>query len=329
MRWFRTVCGAALAATLCLGPAGTAGAAGHTGGPGSTTVGGSGATTTVQGDGSDLEAAGAYWTPERMAAAVTAEAGREAAARSAAGLPAAADGATADGAAADAAKSSANRTVGRVFYTNPVTQQDGTCSAGAISSPSRMMVVTAGHCIVTGGSGYHGQTPNWFRTRWIYVPAYNGADPYPYGFFTMKRARAFVDWVDDASPEADVAFVTVNPNAQGQKVVDATGANALTWNQTAEVSLTAYGYPGNVDNGEYQVDCTRTIESRVLVPLLIEMPCNLIGQGASGGPWLWTDPKTFVTSVNGVTSTYEDGRIFSPYFNDNVHTMWLNQGSVT
>ncbi|MFE6865652.1 trypsin-like serine peptidase [Kitasatospora sp. NPDC057692] len=325
MKWLRVLCGAVMAMALGLGPVGAAGAAPRT----DPAAGTSAASASAADEAATL----AYWTPERMEATWAAQEGREGAGRgagAAAKQDAAVEAATARFAADRSLRSSVDKTVGRVFYVNTETQLPEACSASALNSPSRMMVITSAHCAAVGGSRMNGGEAKWFKRTWVYVPAVNGGDPYPYGKFTWKLGRVFNDWLDTANAfDSDVAMITVNPNAEGKRLVDATGANGLVVNQRDEVTVTAVGYPGNLDNGAYQVECTGTLERLILYPILLEMPCRLLGHGASGGPWLWTDPQTLRTSVNGVTRSHDGVEIDTPYFDDRVVSMYNEQGSVT
>ncbi|MFF2952467.1 trypsin-like serine peptidase [Kitasatospora sp. NPDC057965] len=323
MKWLRALCGAVIAVTVGLGPVGTADAVPRTDpAPGMSTASASAAE-----DAATL----AYWTPERMAAALAADKGAEGASGSGEGKRGAAVEAAARFAAdRSVSGASVDRTVGRVFYVNPATQLPGVCSASAVNSPSRMMVLTSAHCAAVGGSRMNGEKPQWFKANWVYVPGYNGSDAAPYGRFTWKNGRVFNNWLDnEKAAEWDVAMITVNPNADGKRIVDATGANGLIVNQRDEVTVTAVGYPVNLDKGEYQVTCTGTLERLILYPSLLELPCRLLGHGASGGPWLWTDPQTGITKINGVTRSHDGVEIDTPYFDEGVWSMYLEQGSVT
>ncbi|MFF8771015.1 trypsin-like serine peptidase [Kitasatospora sp. NPDC015120] len=312
----RSLGGAALALALGLGTVGAADAAA----PGSDRTAG---TSTSEASAADDAAARAYWTPERMAATVAEEA-------QAAGGDAQ-DRAEVDAAAARlTANRSVDRTVGRVFYFDTVDLVNKTCTASALNSPSKMMVITAAHCVAGKGSRMNGGEAKWFKTDWIYVPAYNGALPHPYGTFSWKQARVFNNWLDESdAPEWDVAMVTLNPNADGRKVVEATGGNGLVVNRREETFVTAVGYPGNVDDGTTQVSCAGTLERLILYPILLDLPCRTLGPGSSGGPWLWVDPDTLQTAVNGVTRAHDGQEIDTPYFDDNVWGMYTRQGSIT
>ncbi|MFJ4093916.1 trypsin-like serine peptidase [Kitasatospora sp. NPDC089913] len=316
MKLLRTLGGAALALALGLGTVGAADAAAPR--PDRTA-----GTSTSETSAADDAAARAYWTPERMAATVAEEA-------KAAGDDAA-DRAEVDAAAARfAVNRSVDRTVGRVFYFNTVEQVNKSCTASALNSPSKMMVITAAHCVAGKGSRMNGNEAKWFKVDWIYVPAYDGTAPYPYGMFTWKQARVFNNWLDESDPpEWDVAMVTLNPNANGQKVVEATGGNGLVVNRREETFVTAVGYPANIDDAAHQVSCAGTLERLILYPILLDLPCRTLGEGSSGGPWLWVDPNTLQTAVNGVTRAHDGVEIDTPYFDDNVWGMYTRQGSIT
>ncbi|WP_307625540.1 trypsin-like serine peptidase [Streptomyces turgidiscabies] len=137
---------------------------------------------------SDAGALARFWTPERMANAVSldkvAASTRPDAAKALAptGKPGTTPAARARSGTAGL-RINESAAVGRVFFTNPSNGGSYACSASALNSDSKQMVVTAGHC-VHGGSG------GTWMTNWVYVPRYrSGARPF--GTFAAKQMRTF------------------------------------------------------------------------------------------------------------------------------------------
>lgn len=272
----------------------------------------------------DLAALERYWTPERMAKAVSLDK-RPAAPGPRAGenpgptgkpgkVPAAP--ARSD---APAPRINESAAVGKVFFTNPSNGGTYACSASALNSDSKQMVVTAGHC-VHGGSG------GTWMTNWVYVPRYrSGARPF--GTFAAKQMRTFNAWINSSDLRRDVAMVTTWP-LNGNKIVNVTGGHGMSWNFSRTQPVTILGYPGNLDSGELQWACTGT--TRAAGDGGIELQCNF-GGGSSGGPWLREfNDSNGLGSVNGVMSTVTStGWNEAAYFDDAVKAMYDAQGGVT
>ncbi len=261
-----------------------------------------------------------YWTPERMRQAKPVPAPDPGALT---GLPAGAPTGKAGSTPAAAGKAgmaavTESAVVGKVFFHNP-SGGDFVCSASALNSASKQLVVTAGHCVHQGGGG------TWMQ-NWTFVPRYrNGARPF--GTFAAKQFRAFNAWIDSSDLRRDVAMVTTWP-LNGQKVVNVVGGHGLNWNWPRNVAVTVLGYPGNRDGGQIQWWCQGT--TRGLSDGRIEIQCDF-GGGASGGPWLMDfNDSTGLGQVDGVTSTIASGGWNrSSYFDDGVKGMFDAQGSVT
>jgi V8-like Glu-specific endopeptidase len=277
-----------------------------------------------------------YWTPERMSRAIpiTGPGGGPAAEAATTTLtpttglsgstPPAAAIASAANALADeglqlTAAITESAVVGKVFFHNPSDGLDYTASAGALNSPSKQLVITAGHC-VHGGSG------GTWMTNWVFVPRYrSGARPF--GTFSAKQFRTFDAWINNSDLGRDVAMVTTFP-LNGNKLVDVIGGNGLNWNWPRNVDITTLAYPSNFNSGEIQQWCQGATSDGG--GYTIKIRCNF-GGGASGGPWLMSfDNATGRGQVDGVMSTVDSaGFNRSSYFDDAVKAMFDAQGSVT
>lgn len=211
---------------------------------------------------------------------------------------------------------------GKVFFRKP-SGGDFTCSASALNSPSKQLVITAGHCVHEGSGG------NWMQ-NWVFVPRYrSGARPF--GTFSAKQFRTFNAWISNSDRSRDVGMVTTWP-LNGNKLVNVVGGHGLNWNYGKTVDVTILAYPSNFNNGEIQQWCQGTTRAVSIFDGRIEIRCNF-HPGASGGGWLMSfNNSTGLGQVDGVLSTITtDGSGWnrSPYFDDAVKAMFDAQGSVT
>ncbi|MER7758329.1 trypsin-like peptidase domain-containing protein [Streptomyces sp. NPDC097619] len=271
-----------------------------------------------------------YWTPERMRDAIPLD---KVAAPSAAALAGTA-APVADGPAGSSAPAAApagreafasykvTRAVGKVFFKNPKDGKNYVCSASAVNSKSKQLVLTAGHCV-------HGGRGGKWMTNWIYVPRYHNGNQ-PDGQFQAKQARTFTSWIEKSDFRRDVAMVTMWPRS-GKKLVNVTGGHGIYWNHSKKIKITAIGYPGNLQQGRVQMFCPATTRATAGTST-IEVRCGYKG-GSSGGPWLAKYNKTSgLGFADGLTSTYAangSGWNHSPYFDTSVKKLFEKQGSVT
>jgi V8-like Glu-specific endopeptidase len=213
---------------------------------------------------------------------------------------------------------SASATVGRAFFHNPATGYDYSCSASALNSGSKELVLTAGHC-VHGGQG--GQ----WMTNWVFVPEYDYGYQ-PYGQFSAKYLTTFNAWISSSDHTRDVGMVTVWPN-NNRALVNTVGGNGLAWNFSYDQAITILGYPAAAPyDGGWQQYCQGTTDRVGWWPFLqnrIEMQCGFTG-GSSGSPWLMQyNNSTGLGYANGAMSTLSSGGWnAASYFDDGVHNMF-------
>lgn len=226
-----------------------------------------------------------YWTPERIRAAVPVDASHSGKA----------DTQSPPGPGQRRKRSLANEpsrqvpegiaTVG-VFLirtTDGSATPDQFCTASAVASPTKSLVITAGHCL----TGNH-------HRDFAFVPGYRTgtstagqAGEAPYGIFPAQEGKAWVDARYRAStPDDDVdfAFLSVGPNARGQLLEDAVGrGNELTSVPTAKLArkaVTLVGYPGQ----KIPLQCTH--DTTAFQGRFMEIKCEGFRTGVSGGPFL-------------------------------------------
>ncbi|MFC0039702.1 trypsin-like serine peptidase [Actinomadura rayongensis] len=208
--------------------------------------------------------------------------------------------------------------VGKVFFHKP-SGGDWVCSASALNSPSKQLVITAGHCVHEGAGG------TWV-TNWTFAPRYRSGSR-PFGTFAAKQFRTFNSWISSSDLQRDVGMVTTWP-LSGNKLVNVVGGNGLNWNWPKNVAVTILGYPQNANNGEIQQWCQGTTYDGG--NYTIALNCNFNG-GSSGGPWIMSfDNGTGLGQTDGVMSTLGSGGVNrASYFDDAVKAMFDAQGSVT
>jgi hypothetical protein len=243
-----------------------------------------------------------YWTPARMRSALPLDA---------TGWPA---GMATTSFAPVAEPTVAPYTVnGRLFVKQG--NKAGYCSATAINSPTRRLVLTAGHCVNSGPRGRR-RTTAWSHFL-EFVPAYSGGEA-PFGVFIAHRKAVFAprQWVNSGNPNFDVGAILTTPDAGGANVADAVGGGAtILTDRTRQQEFRTFGYPGKTRwmqgcDSPYVGDDSRTY--RLPGPPTIAIRCHW-SPGASGGGWLTEEG----TAIDGLTSYGKLGdrrHTFGPYF---------------
>ncbi|MFB7928156.1 trypsin-like serine peptidase [Streptomyces sp. NPDC056039] len=164
--------------------------------------------------------------------------------------------------------------IGRLFFVNS-RGQDTWCTASAVTSANRSVIMTAAHCARLGSS------PVNTYSDIVFVPGYAKGKA-PHGRYAVKATMTPRSWAEETVN--DIAAMVVATPAGGKRLTDAVGAQKIAFGRPAGERVTAFGYPGTTpQRGEELLHCAGTSqrapegEQRV--------PCDL-GGGASGGPWL-------------------------------------------
>jgi hypothetical protein len=201
---------------------------------------------------------------------------------------------------------------GRIFVRQG--KLSGFCSGTAIDSPTRQLVLTAGHCVNSGP----GEDSDGVRSNFLeFVPAYTGGVA-PFGTFVARRStvRAPRQWIKQGNPDFDMgAFLTL-PNSAGTNLADAVGGGAtIVTGLSRQQSFLTYGYPGETKRMQ---GCRSPYVGDDLLsnpfpgPPTMSIRCHW-APGASGGGWLIGDG----TQINGI-NTYlhldNRARTYGPYF---------------
>jgi V8-like Glu-specific endopeptidase len=199
----------------------------------------------------------------------------------------------------------ATRTNGKIIAVAPL---DGSysCSGTALNTPSRSIVLTAGHCVIEAGR----------EARNIsFVPAYDHGED-PFGAFRVKLVYVMPQWRHSENPDFDLAALAVAPNSLGA-LVDVVGGRGYATSKSRLAPFQIFGYPAARAGGEELRRCRAhglgvdRLTNRFFGPPTMPASCDMAA-GASGGAWLFDGRY-----VSGVTSYGYQGRptqLFSPYF---------------
>jgi hypothetical protein len=197
----------------------------------------------------------------------------------------------------------------------------GRCSGTAVQSRNQSVVITAGHCLNSGG-----RRGRWFGGKSVFVPAYRYGQR-PFGVFPARWIDTTKQWRANASENFDVGAMVVRRNEAGEKLVDAVGGAGIAWNLKAGQTFDVHGYPAEAPfNGETQRICRGTrflghdANSFLFSgPLNLAVSCGLTG-GASGGGWTIEGG-----TLNGVTDYgyFDKGSpVYGAYFGKEVARLY-------
>ena len=201
------------------------------------------------------------------------------------------------------------RTNGKIFGVDPVTGPYS-CSGTALNTPSHSIVLTAGHCVIEGGSE---------GRQLSFVPAYEHGNR-PFGAFLAQSIYVMPQWRRRENPDFDVAALRVKPNELGA-LTDVVGARGFATGKSRLGAFQIFGYPAAHAGGEELRSCRAhglgldSLTDRFAGPPTMPASCDMAA-GSSGGAWLFGGEF-----VSGVTSYSYQGRptqLFSPYFGPEV-----------
>jgi V8-like Glu-specific endopeptidase len=297
----------------------------------------------VHGTGQSQRAVLRYWTPKRMRKATPVDLLIPRRARSRAATPAPQGPPVLIPGRPPASAGVAPRSTGTDFETNPaddttfpnrvhgkifMTTTGGVnakCSGTVVDSPHGNVVVTAAHCIYTGG----------YFTNFVFVPGYRNGNA-PLGVWSAKQLIAPSGWIANSvtgpSTANDIGIAVMNPRL-GKTIEAAVGARGIAFNLNANNSWQVFGYPAHpnatedngYDHGPGDYDGSRLIGCNVTYfgsdyPGTLKASFCYMREGASGGGWVvaGTNYLNSVTSylAGPCPAGYTDGcgKIGAPYF---------------
>lgn len=197
------------------------------------------------------------------------------------------------------------RTNGRIFGFDPH-EGSYSCSGTALSTPSRSIVLTAGHCVQEAGST---------GKDLIFIPAYDHGKR-PFGTFDVETTYLMPQWRHHENPDFDVAALQVAPNQYGY-LTDVVGGRGYVTGRSRDSNFQIYGYPAAALRGEELRSCrshglgSDMLTNRFTGPPTMPGSCDMAG-GSSGGAWIVDG-----SYVDGVTSygyTGNPNRLYTSYF---------------
>jgi V8-like Glu-specific endopeptidase len=185
------------------------------------------------------------------------------------------------------------------------------CTGSVVSSGTGDIIVTAAHCVYDSSSGA-------YISDIAFVPGYHDGQQ-PYGVWTPSKIVVAQQWMDDADPDYDVAFVVVHQTGSSARIQDAVGADALGVNPSHTALTQVVGYPSST---EQPITCTN--ETKQFSSTQLEFDCAGYPGGTSGSPFLTgVDTQSGLGTVSGVIGGYEEGGdtpdvSYSAYFGSSV-----------
>ena len=203
----------------------------------------------------------------------------------------------------------------------------GRCSGTSVNAPSYSLVVTAAHCVNSGGPyGF------WFDSSWVFVPGYRHGQR-PFGVFPAKWIDTTRRWRTAAGENYDVGVAVVARNASGELLGKAVGGTGIAWGLKPRQVFDIHGYPAAPPfDGKTQQTCSGTPylghDARSFLlpgPLNLAAECRLTG-GASGGGW--TIERGILNSVTSYGYPSDPATNFGPYFGDEVARLVTRAGKV-
>jgi hypothetical protein len=161
---------------------------------------------------------------------------------------------------------------------------------------------------------------------------YNGSCPA--GEWFGRYSSVDGGWISSQNYAQDFGDFAVAPDPYGITIGAAIGASGYLYNGPQfSAQEVAYGYPGNLSNGQIMYVCNGNgipDQGSPPNPGLEGMPCDM-GEGSSGGPWFTHDP-TYGVVVNGhndiSSSAIINGQsvaiLYSPYYNSEWYNVFNN-----
>ncbi|MGW2597033.1 trypsin-like serine peptidase [Streptomyces klenkii] len=258
--------------------------------------------------------ADAYWTPERMAAALPA--GRRA---GGAGGPAGA------GAVPPSHPFDGLPQVGTFFWTDG-NNTGRFCGGTVVRSPRRNLAVSAAHCL---------RSPD-PKKRLTFVPQYHDGLK-PHGVFPVEDIyidQRYYDLGTDRGARWDYTVLRLGEREDGEDVQDAVGGFGLAIRPGyAHRDVRLIGYPGSSD-AKYPkpLDCSSSTRRYTSTDPnapgdFLEIACAGYVGGTSGGPFLVRDEDGY--EVIGVIGGYHTGGdtpdiSYSSYFTHDLLELYLD-----
>ncbi|KNB49193.1 trypsin-like serine peptidase [Streptomyces caatingaensis] len=210
----------------------------------------------------------------------------------------------------EAAPGNPSPAVGPLFYTDQDEPGHG-CTASVVHSERGDLLVTAAHCVYTGG----------FHTDIAFAPGYRDGVA-PYGVWVPTSIDVDPEWMADRDEDHDVAFLRVRQVGSDAAVERVTGAERIAFHPAAGRPARVLGYPGDA---ERPLACQNTVRAEGATQLRFD--CRGMPGGTSGSPLLTdVDPVTGLGTIVGVLGGKDEGgddeTSYSSYFGDAVRDLY-------
>jgi len=201
------------------------------------------------------------------------------------------------------------RTAGRVFFTvdDNGRARTASCSGTAVTSNNRSVVLTAGHCVKSGGRTH---------TNVVFVPGFDQGNR-PFGTWVATELFTTQQWSANEDLNFDVAAAVMAP-LNGRNLVDVVGGQGVAFNQARNQQMYSFGYPAAAPfDGSRLIFCAGRAINDTVSSNDLGLNCNMTG-GSSGGPWfLAFNERTgagVVNSVNSFKYNFAPNFMFGPFF---------------
>lgn len=160
----------------------------------------------------------------------------------------------------------------------------------------------------------------------MFIPAYANGNR-PYGTRPARNFIALKGWTERRDFDYEVAFVALS-RVSGRHIQSYLGAQGIRFNFARLQYTHAFGYPGNLNNGQILRSCVAYSQNPTGAGSDFygqRLPCNM-GGGSSGGPWLQNVNEATgvgsVTSVNSFGHSSIPNFMYGPYFDSTIRSLY-------
>lgn len=166
-------------------------------------------------------------------------------------------------------------TTGRLFTS--IGGADFACTASVVTSRSKDVLVTAGHCL-------HGGAGSRFATNVAFVPDYAHGSA-PLGIWTARRLLVTPGWAQQSDFDVDLGFAAMNLR-RDRHIQDVTGGQGIAFDLPTTYQQYSFGYPRLLPfDGSRLIYCAGPGAPDSYGGPSIGVRCSMTA-GSSGGPLL-------------------------------------------